>query len=466
MRELESQPRSAQDASSDFASGDSKRAVVSPPSSPPDIANRLSKAERLKLREAKLRKRLALEVRKGRDVATPLSTPVPANDQSGTVLLLTSLPQSRRKTSWGAFLAFFLAVLLPTLIAGTYYFYYASRQYVAEFHFAVRNSSTATQQSSATSMLSSLLGVSSPGDMTENYVVADYLTSRQAAEQADKEIGVKKMYGRKDIDWWARFDASQPMEKFAAYWRHMVTAHYDQITGIATAEVRAFSPEDALSISNTLVRLAENLVNDISERPRREAIAFAEGEVKRAEERLKTVRADLSKYRSAEGVIEPTAGVVTSTNTVATGLRQALTQMQADAASLAKQNISESAPQMMALQSRIKATREQLAAVEGQVGKTPNGTTPLSQVVGNYEQLDLERQFAQNVLVGAMQALEQARGTAMTQRIYITPYVRPALPESSTYPNAPVATLTVFGMAFLVWVLGFLIVRSMREHIV
>jgi capsular polysaccharide transport system permease protein len=63
-----------------------------------------------------------------------------------------------------------------------------------------------------------------------------------------------------------------------------------------------------------------------------------------------------------------------------------------------------------------------------------------------------------------MQALTQARVNALTQHLYITPYVRPHLPESSIYPRRFLSVLMVGLMAFSFWVAGLMIVRSIRER--
>ncbi len=192
--------------------------------------------------------------------------------------------------------------MLPIALATVYLAFFASNQYVAEFRFAVKD---ATMQSTtqATSNLISAIGGSGGSVAYDNYLVADYLLSRQATEELQQRINVTQLYARREADWWARFDPSQPMEKFVGYWQSMVTAHYDQVTGIAIARVRAFTPEDALLIANSLVTMSEELVNRIANRAQNDAVRFAQREVERAEERLKAIRAKLTEYRNRVGVI-------------------------------------------------------------------------------------------------------------------------------------------------------------------
>ena len=120
---------------------------------------------------------------------------------------------------------------------------------------------------------------------------------------------------------------------------------------------------------------------------------------------------------------------------------------------------------VVTIEKRIATTKEQLADVEAQVSKNRDGIDrPLSEVVGAYEQLDLERQFAQTMLTSTMQTLEQARANAISQHIYVTPYVRPALPQSSVYPRRLLSVAAVAAISLLIWISIVMVVRSILDH--
>lgn len=302
--------------------------------------------------------------------------------------ILPPLPGRRRRPNLAALISFLVFVGIPTFIAAFYYLAVASPQYVAEFKFSVKNN-TPTANPAGSGMFS-LFGGDTISTNNENYLVVEYLTSRQAVEDLQRRLDLVGLYSRPEIDSWSRYDASQPLEKFVGYWRNMVRAHFDMITGIATAEVRAFSPQDAVAVAQALVAMSEKLVNDISMRTRNDTVQFAEGEVEKAQERV----------------------------------RRILTVL-----------------------------------IERNTGKLPvssDANTPLL--------LDLERQAAQNMLTSAMQTLEQARANALTQQLYVTPFVRPSLPQSSTYPRPLVEISIVAAVAFAIWLAGLLVMRAILER--
>jgi capsular polysaccharide transport system permease protein len=378
------------------------------------------------------------------------------------------LPQRRSRRRLGGLVSFLMFVLLPTALAAVYYLVYASNQYVVQFSFNVRdtNTSVSTSAVAATAGLSASLGLTSSPNPTENYMVVEYMTSRQAVDDLQKKINVRQLYSYPFIDFWARLDASEPVERFVKYWKDVVTAEFDQLTGISSAEVRAFTPADAYLIANTLVSSADEMINEVSQRPLREAVRYAEAEVKRSEDRLKQLRADLSAYREKEGLIEPLTSVVLSNATVASTIRGTLAQLQTEMANLKIQGLGPKAPPVLALQTRIKATEDQLKLVENEVSTKKGGSSSaISPVVARYEQLDLERQFAQATLTSTMQSWEQARANAVTKRLYIVSFIAPALPQRSTYPNRVVAILTAAAACLMLWTIGLLLSRSIKEHL-
>lgn len=298
---------------------------------------------------------------------------------------IPAIPDTSRRRNYGAIISFVLLVIVPTIAAAVFYWFVASPQYAAEFKFSVKDAASPSNQGGGG--LLAAIGGTSYGPSAENYLVVDYLTSRQVVEDLQARIPLVKMFSDDSIDGWSRFDSSRPTEAFLKYWQKMVTARYDQVTGIATVEIRAFRPQDALLIAKHMVDLSEELVNRISNRSRGDAVRFAESEVERAQERVRRVRGQLTNRVEA-----PTAGV----------------------------------PDTLFL--------------------------------------DLERQIAQNMLASAMQSLEQARTSAAAQHLYITPFVRPNLPMSASYPRKYLSVTIAFILAFMIWLSLFLIGRSIFER--
>lgn len=399
----------------------------------------------------------------------------PVIDGPSTLDALPPLPRRRRSGGGGALMSFILLVALPVVAVAVYYYGFASNQYVAEFRFSVTemnpvlpgtSASTTSQSGSSSSGLSAMLGGYSVSNAAmQNYVVTDYLSSRQCVEELWKMLPLKDMYTRSSIDWWYRFDAQGPKEKFVEYWKNVVFTSYDPLTGIAIAQVTAFSAEDAFRIAEGMVKLSEDLVNRIALRAQVDAVKFAEIELKRAEDRMKDVRVELMKFRLKEGMIDPTSSAISPNIQLAQQLRMNLLSLQTELSALGKQSINPNAPAVKVLQSKIAATQQELSRVEKEVSQDRGGADSLADVMARYEKLDLERQYASNMLVSSQQALDTAKANAAAQHLYLTPFVRPSLPESSTQPRRTAAVFTA-AMALCVAWLGLLTTfRAIRDHV-
>ncbi|WGD30505.1 hypothetical protein AncyloWKF20_01280 [Ancylobacter sp. WKF20] len=392
------------------------------------------------------------------------------------------LPQRRRaKRSIGLWASFLLMVALPTIAAGVYYGFFVSNQYVSEFRFAVRNQSFSPAGATATS--TALGAAAQSGLYTDNFLVVDYITSRQAVEDLMKTVDLQEMYSRQNVDWLSRLTPGVTMEGLVSYWQSMITANFDMATGLALVRVRAFTPDDAYTISSALVKQSERLINDISARSRQDAVRFAEADVARAEERLRGARGQMRQFRDSEQTPDAakTAG---GTLDLAMKLRGELAGLQSQLASL-RTYMDPSAPSVRVLESRIAATTKQIAATERELGKgDPNqsatatgtagtaaagsasGTSPvISEMLSNYEDVDLSRQFAEKYYETTLSALELARSEAASQHTYVATYVQPGLAQASEYPRRAVTILIVFLAAGALWFISVMVFFSVRDHV-
>jgi capsular polysaccharide transport system permease protein len=398
---------------------------------------------------------------------------------------LAPLPQLKVQRSSATSISFLVCVALPVIAASIYYGFIASPQYLAEFRFSVTQSSPPALASSgvptfgngpspisngqiANTTVIAAAGSPLPGGFSvtvssqQNQIVVDYLLSRQAVADLQERIGVERLYAKPEVDWWARFDDGKPREKFVDYWRWMVSANYDMITGLATAQVRAFAPEDAQLIADSLVKLSDELVNRIDMRPKQDFLKFAQEEYRRAEASLKTAHEALTNLRDTETIVDPNASAVAGNVQLAPTLKASLTQLQATLNSLIERRLDVNGPDVQVLRSQIDAARDQLAQVEGEVSHTSDGAV-LANIIGGWEQLILDWQYAQTSLLMSKQNLDQARALTGARTLYLTPYVMPAKPESPTYPLGTLWTF-LFGLTlFGAWLAGLLIVKAIKE---
>ncbi|MGA0595809.1 lipopolysaccharide biosynthesis protein [Enterovirga sp. CN4-39] len=349
-------------------------------------------------------------------------------------------------------LSFLAFVAIPTLASTVYFGLIAADQFVAEARFAVRGGAMAGLDA-----LSSLTGMPSVQIIQDTQVVTNYIESRALVELLDEKAGLRARYSVPEADFFASLNPSKPIERVVKYWQGMHHAKIEMPGGIVVLSVRAFRPDDAVALANAVVAASEQLVNEMNDRARGDAVANADREFRLAGERLSQARAALETARNREGILDA-ATESKKADTILSTLRTQQLELEQQYAVSLKQSVSADAPQMRNLKSRIEALagqikeiQSELTALDGAVG----GPSALSASMTRLSALQLEQQIAQAQYTAAATALERARLASLSKQIYLTTFVRPVDAEEAQYPRRGMnIALTVAG-GLLLWV-GFL----------
>jgi capsular polysaccharide transport system permease protein len=82
-----------------------------------------------------------------------------------------------------------------------------------------------------------------------------------------------------------------------------------------------------------------------------------------------------------------------------------------------------------------------------------------------YEELQVEKEFAQKAYASALSSLEAARVEASRQQRYLAVYSKPALADFALYPRKIVSPIFTFIFSIIFWGIGSLIVYAVRDHL-
>jgi capsular polysaccharide transport system permease protein len=332
---------------------------------------------------------------------------------------------------WHRLVGLILGFLVPAILVIGYIGFGMSSQYMSEARFAARGG----EQISA-DPIAAVTGLASFTQAQDSLIVVNYVKSRAIVEELERMIGLRKMFARSDIDWLSRFDESDPIEDLVKYWRWKITTTVESPSGIITIQVRAFSPEDTLTIANAVVSSSERLVNSMSTRATRDAIAETQSELVRAEGRLSEVRLALRDLRNAQSTLNPRR-TAEGINKLIGELRLERARLEDDANAAKRSQVNEGAPQMQLLRIRIQVIADQIADLERQLTSTTDtaSTTTVSGKITRFDELELERQISEKQYTLATEAFERARINAERQRVYLTAFVTPLLPQDVAWPR-------------------------------
>lgn len=379
-------------------------------------------------------------------------------------------PPGRRRQRRGLGIGrwFALLVLLPTLVAATYFYVIAAPIYESEARFLVRGRTGGSGGAAAAlegagggrgAALAGLVAGARAGGEEARAVLA-YLDSHAAVSALRAEADLVEIWRRPEADRLARLWWEEPqLEWLTWYFRRMVRTVFDSETNVLTLRVHAFRPGDAQDLAERLLRLSEGLVNQLTERSAMDAIRAAQEEVEKAEQRVTAAREAVIAFREREQAFDPTRSAAGAVETIArleAALAQARTELEERRRFMRADN-----PQIQVLQNRIEALAQQIATERGRVTR---GQEALTQQVATQERLELEKLFADRQLASATASLEDARANALRQQVFLVRVADPQLPEYPLYPRATFNTLTVFVSLSVLFGIGWLLVVSAREH--
>ncbi|NKE12637.1 capsule biosynthesis protein, partial [Mycobacterium tuberculosis] len=137
----------------------------------------------------------------------------------------------------------------------------ASDRYVSEARFAIRPA-LGTADKAAPDSVGTSSGVPSQMVAQDTLITNEYIHSRPMIEAIEAKLPIRAWFSRDSIDYFSRFDAEKPIEKFLRYWKRRVGVDVESGSGIMSLTVEAFDPDESLAIAKAVMTEAERMVND------------------------------------------------------------------------------------------------------------------------------------------------------------------------------------------------------------
>jgi len=347
-------------------------------------------------------------------------------------------------------------VIVPTLLASLYFGFLASDVYVSESRFIVRSPSKPNM-----SPLGMVLGGGNiVGASEESEAVTEFLGSRQALGAVNQDDYATRAWGNSDIFFIDRFGGlgSDTGEDLFEYYQGKVTAEDSTTTMVTVLTVRSYDPQSAQTINRRLLEQSEVLVNELSDRARRDAIEFAEAELAEARQLAQSAALELGRFRDSEGVIDPelqaTAGLQ-MIGKLQDQLIAAQTQL------LQMRTYTPQASQIPYLRTQIRSLEREIAE---QTAQLAGGRESLSSASVRYQELTLASEYAEKQLAIALSAYQDAQAEARRKQAYVERISQPSLPDDPAYPRRLRSILATFVLGLLAWGVVSMLMVGVREH--
>jgi capsular polysaccharide transport system permease protein len=360
-----------------------------------------------------------------------------------------------RPRHWVAVLSFLLLVLAPLAATVFYLRARAADQYHSEVAFSIRSEEVG---SAAAGLLGAITQIGT-GTASDADILYEFIRSQRIVERVDADLDLRTVWNRPlpgDPVFALGEDAT--IEALHGHWNRMIEVSFDSTAGIIHVRALAFTAGEAQAIADAILAESDALVNRLSDQAREDAIRFAREELDEAEENLRVVRQNLADFRRRTNLVDPTADAAGQSGLL-TALNQELAQALVDRDVLLSyaaeddQRVLQAGRRIEAITARIEEERSSLD-LTGVTGSLP-------EVVGRYEELLVDLEFANTAYTQALAGLSAAQAEARRRARYLAPHIQPTLASSALYPRRVVLS----GLTALFLVLGWGVVMLLYYNV-
>lgn len=374
-----------------------------------------------------------------------------------TAELVKPTKRRRPRRHWVILLTFVLGVALPGAAGIAYMFARAADQYESRTAFSVK----AETSSGGLGALQAFTQIST-SSVPDSAILYDFIQSRALLDKVDADLDLAVMFSRAADDIVFSLGKQATAEEKLDYWQRMVRVSLDTRSNILTLDVRAFTPEDAVAISEAAIRHSTVLINELSAIAQEDATRFALEDLAKAEAQLKELRLAIRRFRTENQIIDPTSAVTTQSGVISE-LQSQLAESLVERATLGLTARPEDW-RLDALDNRIKAIRSQIAAERSAIGEAAGTGAALTEVIGQYEELLVDLEFAQNAYTAALAEVEKATADARRQSRYLAVHIEPQPAEEALYPQRLVYSLLLVAGLLAIWSLFVLVYYNIRDR--
>ncbi|MBB4010248.1 hypothetical protein [Allorhizobium taibaishanense] len=354
-------------------------------------------------------------------------------------------------------------VLIPSVFAAVYYFLIASGQYISETRMVVRTIGVSERfDTSEQREGRSVIG----GDSLtqDSYIVANYLKSPQIVRKLDAEINLRDFFLKSGIDGLSRLSSDASLEDLHKYWSDHVDTYVDGPSGIIIFTVRAFSPEDSVTISKAALTAADDMIGKISDKAKNDLVGRVEKDMMSSLEDYRKALDDLREYQNKTGILDPVSSAK-MTSAIISKLTEQKLKLVVDLKSLEAAKADNTA-RGRELRRSIQALDDQIQLRQNSMaGKDTGGDqTQLSSSLTEFSRLETRRIVTQALYEANVKNLDTAKSTALKRTTFVSIFSDSHAPEKSKYPDRFSEWVILTAGLFTLWMTATLIWMSIEDH--
>ncbi|MFU8881030.1 MAG: capsule biosynthesis protein [Rhodobacterales bacterium] len=348
-------------------------------------------------------------------------------------------------------------VFLPTLLAGWYFFTYATPMYATKSEFLILQA-----DAQGGSGLGGLLSGTQFATNQDSIAVQSYMQSRDAMMRLNADMGFKEHFKQEWIDPIQRLDADATDEAAYKVYQKNVKIGYDPTEGVIRMEVIAADPQTSAAFSSHLIDYAEERVDELSRRKREDQMRDARISLEQSKAERREAQERLVALQEAS-ILDP-QGEIASIRALINAVEL---QLQEKELTLNAQlnNLRPNAARVDALRTEVRLLRDDLDRQNRRLTNATEGQNSLASMTAHIQMAQADLTTADLFLQSALQNEKQTELEANRQVRYLTTSVRPVAPDEPTYPRAFENTVLAFLIFSGIYLMISLTASILREQV-
>lgn len=349
------------------------------------------------------------------------------------------------------------AAVVFSALSAVYWTFIASDRYVSEAHVIIQRTDFAGGPNLD---FSSLLGGAN-GGRADQLLLRSHLLSVDMLKKLDAALHLRAHYADPQRDPLSRmWDKDAPIEQFHKHYLERVSVELDEYAGVLMVKAEGFDPQTAHAIATELVQEGERFMNQMAHTLAQTQVAFLETQVTDMNARAMQARQAVLGFQNKNGLVSPQATAENISGIVAK-LEAQRTELETQRSAL-QSYLVPSHPSIVQIDQQIAAVGKQLAQEQARL-TSPRGKT-LNLAVEEFQRLEMQAAFTQDVYKTALVALEKGRIEATRTIKKVSVLQAPTVPEYPLQPRRLYNTLVFALVAMLLAGVAHLLAAIVRDH--
>ncbi|MGS2719896.1 lipopolysaccharide biosynthesis protein [Paraglaciecola aestuariivivens] len=362
---------------------------------------------------------------------------------------------------------FSVCVLIPFLLFTFYQVLLASPQFESQAKLIVREPDGMATLDPTMAIMAGF-GVGSSNLDTE--LVKAFIYSNDMVIYLENNLALSQHYSDSQYDVFSRLASDASREDLLKYYLSKVLIDIDETSQVISLKVKAFEPDFARLLSQSIVKRAEWYINEVGHNLAKEQLAFVKVEHELVEKRLQTAKTELLNFQRRHNLLDPQAeGMALQQITYRLEGEIAVKQTELNAL---KNSMSDNAPQVIQARSQLKSLTEQLEKERLRLTSENLGNESLpaeernlsvSQVLAKFSDYKINMELALQAFTSSQVSLEKSRIEAYRQLKYLVTVESPTHPQEAKYPRVLYNISLFLAVTLMLFGIGRIVIATASE---